>query len=107
MTFAAPIIVDGKLIGTILGGQILTSAPDVDKFKQTAKEIGVDSNGYIDAVEKDKTNTDESNVQAAAEVLFIVANALSRIGYEQLKLRNVSETFSENFSQISATMEEL
>lgn len=104
--FAAPILVNGHLIGTILGGQILTSAPVEDKFRKTASEIGVDPEKYVASAKK-VYMTKQENVQAAAEVLFIIANALSKMGYEQLKLSNMSQTLSDNFSQISATMEEL
>lgn len=104
--FAAPILVGDHLIGTILGGQILTSAPEEAKFRKTAKEIGVNEEGYVNAV-KDVYMTKKENVTAAAEVLYIVANALSRTGFEQLRLRTMSQTLSDNFSQISATMEEL
>ena len=104
--FAAPILVDNHLIGTILGGQILTSAPEEARYRKTAHEIGVDEEGYVDAVKK-VYMTKEENVTAAAEVLYIVANALSKNGYEQLRLSIMSQTLSENFSQISATMEEL
>ncbi|AWI06710.1 PocR ligand-binding domain-containing protein [Clostridium drakei] len=104
--FAAPILVDGKQIGTILGGQILTSKPEESRYRKTANEIGVNEDAYIDAVNKVKVVT-EKNVKAAAEVLYIVANSLSRIGYEELKLRRTSQVLSENFEQISATMEEL
>lgn len=104
--FAAPVLVDGRLIGTILGGQILTSEPDITKFRKTAREIGVDEDGYAEAV-KNVYMTEEKNVKAAAEVLFIVANALSKTGYEQLRLGNMSQELSNNFTQISAAMEEL
>ncbi|QAA31557.1 PocR ligand-binding domain-containing protein [Clostridium manihotivorum] len=104
--FAAPILIDGHLIGTILGGQILTSTPKEESFRQTAIEIGVDSDRYFDAA-KNVYMTEEENVKAAAEVLFIVANSLSRAGYEQLILSNMSQVLSENFTQISSTMEEL
>ncbi len=104
--FAAPIIVDGKQIGTILGGQVLTSTPEVSKYRKTANEIGVNEDAYVNAVNKVKTTT-EKNIKAAAEVLYIVANSLSRIGYEELKLKKASQMLSENFNQISATMEEL
>ena len=104
--FAAPIIVNGTLIGTILGGQILTAPPEEAKFRQIAKEIGVDPDGYVNAA-KNVYMTKEENVRAAAEVLFIVANALSTIGYEKLKLDNMSKSFSSNFGQISDTMEQL
>lgn len=104
--FAAPIMVEGQQIGTILGGQILTSVPDEEGFRKTAKEIGVDEEGYIEAVKKVNIST-QKNIEAAAEVLFIVANTLSKIGYDQLKLKTMSQTLTDNFSQISATMEEL
>ncbi|EFG90162.1 hypothetical protein CLCAR_0368 [Clostridium carboxidivorans P7] len=84
--FAAPILVEGRQIGTILGGQILTSAPDESKFRKTANEIGVNENGYVEEVNKVKITTEKS-VRAAAEVLYIIANALSKIGYEELKIK--------------------
>ncbi|HEY8891060.1 MAG TPA: PocR ligand-binding domain-containing protein [Clostridium sp.] len=104
--FAAPILVGDYLIGTILGGQILTSTPEESKYRKTANEIGVDEEGYVDAVKKVYMST-EKNVTAAAQVLYIVANALSESGYEKLRLSNMSQTLTDNFSQISATMEEL
>lgn len=104
--FAAPILVGGRLIGTILGGQILTEEPQEIKIRKTANELGVNEDAYVQAA-KDVYMTKEENVKAAAEVLFIIANALSKSGYEQLKLSSMSQILSDNFSQISATMEEL
>lgn len=104
--FAAPIIVNGTQIGTILGGQVLTSKPEESGFRQTAKEIGVDEDKYIEAVNKVKIST-ERNIKAAAEVLFIVANALSQIGYQKFTLKKMSNDLVENFEQISATMQQL
>lgn len=104
--FAAPIMVEGRQIATILGGQILTSKPDEESFKRTAREIGINEESYFEAVNKVKI-TEEKNIAAAAEVLFIVANALSQIGYQKHKLKTMSSTLVENFTQISATMEEL
>lgn len=89
--FAAPILIEGRQIGTILGGQILTKNPEELRYIQTAKEIGVDEVKFVESVSKIKIVT-EKNVKAAAEVLFIVANALSKIGYEELKLKRISKS---------------
>ncbi|PRR82505.1 PocR ligand-binding domain-containing protein [Clostridium vincentii] len=89
--FAAPILVEGKQIGTILGGQVLTKKPEKSRYIQTAKEIGGDEAKFIEAIREIKIIT-EKNVIAAAEVLFIVANALSKIGYEELKLKRISKS---------------
>lgn len=104
--FAAPIMVNGTLLGTILGGQILTKQPDENQIRETAKEIGVNEDEYIEAAKEVKITT-EKNIQAAAEVLFIVANALSEIGYQHLRLKTMSNDLTDGFSQISSTMEEL
>ncbi|MDF2881214.1 MAG: methyl-accepting chemotaxis sensory transducer [Clostridiaceae bacterium] len=104
--FAAPIMVNEKSIGTILGGQILYSQLDESIVRKNASEIGFNENNYVEASRKVKV-AEEENVKSAAEVLYIVANSLSKIGYEQLSLASVSTNLSENFNQISATMEEL
>lgn len=88
--FAAPILIDGKQIGTILGGQILIKNPDESQYIQTAKEIGINEDNFIESLRKVKI-TSEENVKAAAEVLFIITNALSKTGYEGLKLKKNSQ----------------
>ncbi|MGC6176299.1 PocR ligand-binding domain-containing protein [Lacrimispora sp. 38-1] len=104
--FAAPIIVEGELIGTILGGQILSKKPNEDEFRRVAREIGVNEDQYINALHEVNI-TSEKNIQAAAEVLFIVANSLSQIGYQKYKLKSMSKDLVDQFTVIEATMEEL
>ncbi|MFL0198610.1 PocR ligand-binding domain-containing protein [Clostridium sp. WILCCON 0269] len=104
--FAVPILVENTQIGTILGGQILTSNPEESIYKKAAKEIGLDENKYLQAV-NEVNISNKKNIKSAAEVLYIIANALSRIGYQELKLKNTSEVLSDNLNQVSAIMEEL
>ena len=104
--FAAPIMLEGRLIGTILGGQVLIDAPNDAKYRKIANEIGVDEEGYVEAVQEIRKLSRES-IEAAANVLFIVANNMSNTAYQQLKLKSVTTTLSDGLAQISATMEEL
>lgn len=104
--FAAPIILEGRQLGTILGGQILDQSPDAEQFKKTAKEIGVDPDKYVEAAQKVQIRTEES-IQAAAEVLFMVANNLSKIGYSQFRLKRMSGNLHEGLTQIAASMEQM
>jgi signal transduction histidine kinase len=48
----------------------------------------------------------EKNVMAAAEVLFIVANALSKIGYEELKLKRLSKSLEIEVQNKNLLLEE-
>lgn len=104
--FAAPIMVGDKVIGTVLGGQVLIEEPNKDDLLRIAKEINVDSEtllGAIDSVGSSKTK----NIEAAAEVLFILVNNLVKNGYTKLKYELISKSLSNNFMQTSATIEEL
>lgn len=103
--FAAPILIKGHLIGTILGGQILTKTPDESTYRRVAREICVNEDGFVDSVKKVKITT-EKNIRAAAEVLYIIANALSKIGYEELKLRNSSKLLEHEVSRTNLLLEE-
>ena len=52
MDFAAPIMLNGKQVGSILGGQVLTQPLDEEKYRRVAQEIGVDPDEYIAAARK-------------------------------------------------------
>ncbi|TWH49314.1 sigma 54-interacting transcriptional regulator [Sporomusa sp. KB1] len=84
--FVAPIILNGISIGAIFGGQILTAAPNEEQCLKIAGEIGVDPDKYITEIKKIPVIPEEK-IQAAANVLFSVANTISKYAYQTLKLR--------------------
>lgn len=104
--FAAPIIVEGELVGTVLGGQMLSDSPQEEKFKQTAREIEVNPDNLVDAVKEIKIVA-QNQIEKAASVLFIVVNALAKNGYNKLKLDSVSQRLASNFVQVSGAIQEL
>jgi len=104
--FAAPIMLEGRQIGTILGGQVLTDVPNDEKYRKIAGEIGVDEDGYVEAVQEIRKLSRES-IESAANVLFIVANNMSKTAYQQRKLKTAVDTLNDGLHQVSATMEQL
>lgn len=104
--FAAPIIVNGELLGTVLGGQILLEPPKQNAFRAVAKEIGIDEEGLVNAADGVKIS-DEQNIRAAAEVLFIVVTALAQNGFTKLQLESMAQKLASKFVEVSATLEEL
>lgn len=104
--FAAPVIVDGELLGTVLGGQCLADKPEDDIFRKTAAEIGVSETELLNAVHEIDVIKKE-NITAAAEVLFIVVNSLVQSGYARLQLETIAKKLTSGFVEISATLEEL
>jgi len=104
--FAAPIIINDELLGTVLGGQILSKEPPSDSFRKVAQEIGASENGLVDA-SKNVTIAQMKNINAAAEVLFIVVNSLAQNGYTRIKLETIARQLADKFVEIAATLEEL
>lgn len=83
MDFAAPVIVNGKHIGSLIGGQVLPEQPDEEKFRRIAGELGIDPDQYIAALRKVKV-VPKKQIEAAADLLWQMANALSEVGYQRL-----------------------
>lgn len=88
--FAVPIIVNGKHLGSIFGGQVLIKEPDESEFRKLAKEFGIDENEYIDALRQVKVLNLEK-VEAAAKLLFIAANSISKIAHKNYELLEKSK----------------
>lgn len=88
--FVVPIMLDGKHIGSIFGGQILTEQPDEKKFRKTARELGIDEDDYIKALRKIKIISPEE-IKSAAKLLYLVANSISNMSNVHLQLIKVND----------------
>ncbi len=79
--FAIPITLDdGTVLGSVIGGQVLPENPDEEKFRETARELGIDENTYIEALRKVNVKTSEE-INASAELLGDVINMFVRSSY--------------------------
>lgn len=84
--FAVPIIVKGEVIASILGDQVLLKKPNEEYFKKLAEELGIkDEEKYMEALKKIKVVPLE-NIKASAKLLFLVANAISKVAHKNLDL---------------------
>ena len=76
--FAAPIMLEGKMIGSCIGGQVRTEDVDEEKMAQIAKELGIDPDTFIEAAKKTRC-MDKEDVERAAIFLEGLAASLSEI----------------------------
>ena len=81
MDFAAPIMLNGQMIGSFIGGQVLTEEPDEQKFRDIANELDINPDKYIVALKKVKI-VDKKQVDAAADFLCTIASVLSQSAYD-------------------------
>lgn len=106
MDFAAPIMLNGKQVGSILGGQVLTQPLDEEKYRRVAREIGVDPEAYVAAARKVQV-VDKARLDHAAQTLYLFAGAFSKMGYYQHRLKQMSESINDTTMHVSAAMEQL
>lgn len=99
MDFAAPIMVQGRQIGSLVGGQVLPEEPDPEKFRQIAREIGVDEEQYLEALSKIKVLPKEQ-IEAAAQLLYLIANTLSEIGYQKATLSQYINELVQSYQEL-------
>ena len=59
MDFSVDIVVNGEKMGAIIGGQVLPKQPDEEEFRNTAKELGIDPEKYIQALRKVPVSTEK------------------------------------------------
>lgn len=99
--FAVPIIIDNTYIASISGGLVLTKSPSEEHFRKIAQSLGIDEEEYLAAVHKIPI-IPENKVKAYADLLFIVANAISKIAHKNKELieKNKRETLSKKMVEI-------
>ncbi len=86
--WAAPIIINGQHLGTIICGQVLMWEPEEFfwiELRQMNKELTDDFYELIDAAKELKVLTVEK-VQGAADLLYVTANNIMKFGYENQRL---------------------
>lgn len=83
---AAPLMLEGKHIGAIYCGQVLSEPPQEKKFHKIAVEMGIDPDEYVAAIKKLPVISEE-NLQAIADSIHVAAASFSRLAHNQLELQ--------------------
>lgn len=105
--YAAPILADNKMVGSFIGGQVLTEPPDRDKVFETAWDLGIDPQTLWDAIQEVEIMTKEE-IDRDSHFLFTIANVLSDMAYgkyqtmqanqEIVRANNMKSDFLANMS---------
>jgi transcriptional regulator of acetoin/glycerol metabolism/ligand-binding sensor protein len=86
---AAPIMVNGRQVGSVLGGQVLTSPPEEWAFRRYAKELGINPEQYFEAVKKVPIVSPEK-VKAASRLLFQIATKMGDVHLQRENIQKIS-----------------
>lgn len=91
---AAPIIIQNKVIGSILCGQVRTESPNEDAIREFAREIGVDEGKLVSAA-NDLVVYPEQTLRAWGSLLQSIANLVAELGHERMISHRIEETAEE------------
>ncbi|MDE5778648.1 MAG: PocR ligand-binding domain-containing protein [Lachnospiraceae bacterium] len=80
--YAAPIMVRGEMIGSFIGGQVLPEKPNLDKFREIARQLDIDEEAYVEAVQKVHV-IDRKKIDEAAKSLGDIAQVISDLAYSK------------------------
>lgn len=87
--FGIPITLDdGTVLGSVIGGQVLPENPNEDKFRATARELGINEDKYVEALKKVNVKTREE-IEASANLLGDVINMFVRASYEEYHSKKI------------------
>ena len=89
MDFAAPIMAGDKMVGCFVGGQVLTSPPDITKIMQVSSEIDVDLINFLQAA-LSVPYIKKSKLENSAVFLYTLTDALSSIAYHKYIIKEAN-----------------
>lgn len=104
MDFAADIIVEGEKVGSIIGGQVLPTEPDEDKFREIAKELSIDPDAYVAALQKVPVRAEKS-IRAAAAMLADIVNKVVNLEYMKYNNSKRLNIFDEELETATRTVD--
>ena len=87
--YAVPIIVEGKCIGSILGGQVLHEPLSEEKVRAYAKELGISPEEYVAAAKKIPIISEEK-LESTLKFLHNMVDLLFKMAYERYKTLQMS-----------------
>jgi phosphoserine phosphatase RsbU/P len=86
MQYAAPVIVDGQHLGTIIMGDLPSRRLDSQAITRLSAEYGIDESALAKALERVQPWSDQQ-MAAAVEFLQLLANTLGRFCHQEALLR--------------------
>lgn len=104
--FGIPLEIEGRKVGSVIGGQVLPAEPDEEKFRQVAREIGVNENQYIEALHKVNVRTEKA-IHASANLLGEALNNFINAEYAKMRNKVVHEKLSKGADETHELVEQI
>ena len=91
------------MIGTLVGGQVLAREPDCDKMRETARELEVDEDEFVEAARKTQI-VPEAAIERATNFIFEFSRVVSEMAYKTYEIIRLSDLAVSQKSDFLANM---
>lgn len=88
--FAAPIMLGDRMIGSFIGGQVLSEEPDYEKIREYARELGVDEEGFVEAARKTQI-VPQAAIVRSTNFIYEFAGVISDMAYKSYETIKLSK----------------
>lgn len=99
MNIDIPMIVDGNHIGTLSMEHFFLTQPDVEYFKVQARELGIDEEKYLEAVNKIPV-FDIEKVKNFTSFLLELGDMIAETAVKQIKLTELSSKLNKQYRKV-------
>ena len=89
MDYATPIVIEGQILATIILGQVLEEAPNLEYFEKQAKKFNYDKDTYIKSI-KEIPIVSKEQMESLMRCMVSIAQILAQTSLSKLK-HNVLE----------------
>lgn len=79
--FAAPIMLGDRMIGTLVGGQVLSEEPDYDKMREIARELELDEDSFVEAARRTQI-VPEAAIERSTNLIYEFSLVISEMAYK-------------------------
>lgn len=102
--FAVPIIIKGKYIASIIGGQFFSEPPNEEDYRNVIKNSDVDEKAYLKEIKKIKVIS-QSKIDEMAHLLTLLAKNIENIAVKNFELieKNTRENIYRHIEEIMRT----
>lgn len=106
MDFAADLLVNGEKVGAVIGGQVLPQKPEPEKFRMIARELGINEEEYLRALEKVPVRS-EKMIRASAELFATIMNQWINLSYYQKTNQAKMKVFNDESQKVQDAVREI
>lgn len=101
--FAAPIMLEGRMIGTMVGGQVLSEEPDYEKMRGIARELELDEEAFVEAAKRTQI-VPKAAIERATNFIYEFSLVISEMAYKTYETIRLSKLAVSQKSDFLANM---